>query len=275
MTSKYKMWLLIVACLGFGQAEAQSQNILRITTPTDGQVIAPGQTFIIQAVLADGLPVDYFEGLVLAVGNRDLQISGLQGLGPYRFTARMPADAYGEYTIKVIGGRPNSVAVSSPIVKISAGTAFPALKSLRISQSKVSIKFPGEFGQDLLFTGEAQDGRFITIPLASVQISIADPTIVALIDNVPVGKRSGTTTITVSVGQLSKTIPVTVGAISKRGDFDGNGQIDSNDIAYLNQFLNTPAVSADDARDLNGDGKIDALDARILATLCTKPRCAI
>jgi hypothetical protein len=38
---------------------------------------------------------------------------------------------------------------------------------------------------------------------------------------------------------------------------------------------NTPASSVNDLRDLNGDGKIDALDSRILTTLCTRPRCAV
>ena len=40
--------------------------------------------------------------------------------------------------------------------------------------------------------------------------------------------------------------------------------------AALNKF----ADGANDPKDLDGDGKITALDARKLVTLCTRARCA-
>ena len=54
-------------------------------------------------------------------------------------------------------------------------------------------------------------------------------------------------------------------------DFDNDGVIDDNDravFALLQQGQGDP-------RDLNRDGVIDLLDARIIVTLCTRPRCAI
>jgi hypothetical protein len=38
---------------------------------------------------------------------------------------------------------------------------------------------------------------------------------------------------------------------------------------------NTPVSSVNNLRDLNGDGKVDALDSRILTTLCMRSRCAV
>lgn len=59
------------------------------------------------------------------------------------------------------------------------------------------------------------------------------------------------------------------------GDLDSDGNIDRDDIRLLLVARNTPATGNDDKRDLNGDGKITARDARILVTLCTQPRCAV
>lgn len=57
------------------------------------------------------------------------------------------------------------------------------------------------------------------------------------------------------------------------GDFDGDRDVDNNDLKILNSYLNKPA-SAYAACDLNGDGKITVLDSRKLVLLCTRPRCA-
>lgn len=58
------------------------------------------------------------------------------------------------------------------------------------------------------------------------------------------------------------------------GDFDADGDVDRNDLTALLRFRNQPAQDSDDPRDLDGDGMITALDARILQQLCTRPRCA-
>lgn len=53
------------------------------------------------------------------------------------------------------------------------------------------------------------------------------------------------------------------------GDIDLDGDVDHDDLDLLLAARNTLAVSEDDKRDLDGDGKITAKDARILTTLCT------
>src|ERR1017187_2730506 len=53
------------------------------------------------------------------------------------------------------------------------------------------------------------------------------------------------------------------------GDINGDGRVDSNDLALIVAALNTPANGPNDIRDLNGDGTINALDTRKLVTLCT------
>jgi hypothetical protein len=56
-------------------------------------------------------------------------------------------------------------------------------------------------------------------------------------------------------------------------DIDTNGDVDSHDINAINAARNTLAAPGD-PRDVNGDGKINVLDARYCVTKCTRPRCA-
>ncbi len=56
-------------------------------------------------------------------------------------------------------------------------------------------------------------------------------------------------------------------------DLDGDGDVDSNDIKIVTSALNTVANSLDQ-RDVNGDGIINALDARALTLQCTRTGCA-
>jgi len=58
-----------------------------------------------------------------------------------------------------------------------------------------------------------------------------------------------------------------------RGDADGDGDIDSNDVSLIVAARNQTAT-ANDARDVNADGIINAVDARLAATKCTRAQCA-
>lgn len=59
-----------------------------------------------------------------------------------------------------------------------------------------------------------------------------------------------------------------------KGDIDGDGDVDQDDLNAVLAARNTPASGPNDPRDLDGDGMITALDARQLRLLCTRPNCA-
>jgi hypothetical protein len=56
-----------------------------------------------------------------------------------------------------------------------------------------------------------------------------------------------------------------------QGDVSGDEVVDRNDLSLVVASRNLPAVNAEDPRDLDGDGMITVLDARILVTLFTVP----
>lgn len=85
---------------------------------------------------------------------------------------------------------------------------------------------------------------------------------------------AGNTSIVVFYSGVAQQIVSVSVPNSVRGDLNGDGRVDTVDLNILDSYLNTPANGPNDARDLNHDGVINALDARILTTLCTYPRCA-
>jgi hypothetical protein len=60
------------------------------------------------------------------------------------------------------------------------------------------------------------------------------------------------------------------------GDFDADGDVDQNDLNILlsDRDKTVAESSCRTPCDLDGDGKITALDSRKLVLLCTRPRCA-
>ncbi len=75
----------------------------------------------------------------------------------------------------------------------------------------------------------------------------------------------------VRYSEVTDTVDIKVAAL---GDIDADGDVDSTDLNFVVTVRNTPASSSSDPRDLDGNMKIDALDARKLTVLCTRPRCA-
>ncbi|WP_340677065.1 dockerin type I domain-containing protein [Paraglaciecola sp.] len=60
-----------------------------------------------------------------------------------------------------------------------------------------------------------------------------------------------------------------------KGDFDGDGDVDRNDLTLLIGQLNQAINSSNTTMDLDQDGRITVVDARHLRLLCTRPYCAL
>jgi hypothetical protein len=63
--------------------------------------------------------------------------------------------------------------------------------------------------------------------------------------------------------------------LQKAGDVDGDGDVDRADIDAIAAARNTAANGPYDPRNLNGDTRIDVLDARLAVNVCTRPGCTV
>ena len=62
--------------------------------------------------------------------------------------------------------------------------------------------------------------------------------------------------------------------LPKAGDVDGDGDVDRDDVNAITAARNSNANGPFDPRNLNGDARIDAVDARLAVNACTRPGCA-
>lgn len=249
-------------------AEAQG---LAVSLPTDGSTYHPGDTIAVTVINPSGGPVS------LGTSVHGAQIDPLLFTdGPYNFSIQIPkGESAGNYFISAITPGANASNPGARIrLRIEPDISAPN-STLTTGFTTTYFDFPG--------LTESIDDIYLSYGAVSTEVSnsslltskVDDPTIASVNGVNITALAPGTTTVTLSVGSASTMVKVVVDKGSGvRGDLNGDGVVDLSDLAILQSALNTKTATPNDPRDLNHDGKIDALDARVLTTLCTYPRCA-
>ncbi len=247
----------------------QAQS-LTITSPPSGTTVSTGSSVVVN-VSASGLSssakMSLFGSLPYTATNT------LVSTPPYTFSIRIPEKTTpGKYSLFAIGTDDNGNGAESPSIDIIV-TESETISSIRVQPPLVIISYPGvDIYPDI--TALTQTGKMVSIATDPKTMFLsANSSIVSVEHGRIVGISPGSTEITVSINGISAVVPVRVGN-PRRGDFDVDGDVDSFDVARLQTMIGMKVRTPNDYRDLNRDGKIDALDTRILVTLCTRPRCA-
>ena len=237
---------------------ATTTNTINLSGLAQNQVVAPGSTVTLNFSMSSGdtAPV------LLTPFSDAFVASG----APPAATFLVPDSYIGHAALLPMALDPHGNPVAGTELDIDVEpSVFPALS---VSPSALQMRFIGD--QRSLFLS-TQSGAFAGAYLNDstiVSYSVADLT-KAFIDSkggvTAVGP--GSTAITITSGSQTLTVSVSTPSL-KRGDFDGNGIIDSNDVSILSQYLGMKATTTNDARDLNGDGVINALDVAIEEGLC-------
>ncbi len=253
-------------------AHTQAIPTLSIIFPNNESIVQPGQTLQVSIAATNSSQL-LAEAIV---GTQPLDASLIQAPDAQQvLNLDIPNDiAPGRYYVTAIGllkagGTCQSAAVS--IFVPVTGT----LTALSVRNNPLVLRAPGvQIPLDV--TGVVNANNLTMSPTFLAFVS-SNPSIASVDANgVVTGQGPGQTQITVSYSgstNISTTINVQVLG-GKRGDLNGDGQIDIADINILTSLLNTPAAGPNDSHDVNHDGVVNALDSRILVTLCTYPRCA-
>lgn len=253
--------LLSICC-----AASWAQSV-QITSPTDGSVFAPGDTISV-SVSVQGGPFATVSLLGDHVG-----MSGPLNASPYSFTLAVPASVIGQLQFTGVGTTTAGAVVFSNPVTV---TIAPAVPLVNIVPNLTVLRFQ-YIGQTIPLSvgGIFTDGSMGNVTRSPrLAISSADPTIATVAsDGTVKAVGPGNTTLTMTYNSVAKTVPVFVPKAS-RGDLDGDGDVDQDDVNIILSFRGASATAPADARDLNNDGIIDDLDVAIIKTLCTRPNCS-
>jgi hypothetical protein len=190
---------------------------------------------------------------------------------PYEFSIWVPRTVTGIHRFRAIGlDAAGELQFSEPI----ALNLVPAELPERITTpvSHLTLQFAGDAAQ-LRVTGHFWGGGKADLTQApSTSFSSSDTSVVRVAEAgrvIAVGP--GAANIRIQSGAAVTTVHVTVPA-TVRGDLNGDGRVDQDDVNLLSDAIGT-RVSGVDARDLNGDGKIDAADLALLRAICSRAGC--
>jgi hypothetical protein len=262
--------ILALSCSIFllGPGNLFGQQSLIISAPTSGTKVVPGQTITIQVSAAGA------SFAAVQVIGEDIGVTAPQGGPPYSFTLTIPSDVIGQKSITALGIVALENGVFSPSVMVDSETTANAT-ALNVNYSQIRFRYPGQ-QMPLDVTGAFDDGSNLDVTRSSfVSYAAADSGIASVDANgVVTAVGPGVTTVSVTYGIQSARIQVIVPK-SIRGDLNGDGRVDQDDVNIILAALNASTTGRFDARDLNGDGVIDILDAKILVSLCTVSGCSI
>ena len=259
---------LISAELAFGAPA------LTIQSPLNGAVFSPGQTVAVSVTGTEIASASY----IMVIAENPLDSSDVVENGAIPFSTSISIPQYAQrrtYKIRAIAKMLNGQIITSPTVQLVVRRSDSPV-SIRMSLSSPKLRFIGDQGQA---TVEAQyaDGTIEALTTgAGVSFQSENGQIFSVSgDGLLTAKSAGAGLVRATFVSLTAVAPVQVCTPTVRGDLNGDGFVDQNDVNLLMTYLNRSSSGPGDARDLNGDGKIDALDIRIITTICTRPRCAI
>ncbi len=261
--------IVILALLICGSASGQETARPKIVGPGTGSVVYRGKISI-RVDTPEPLSLVSVQGDVtgtLAAPTDDPKVWEIvcAEVGPLTITA----------TAITPGGQ---VIVSDPVRVHVEARESSSLIGIRTSiggqPQSIKLPFPGATSYLQVWAEFSNDKKVLVSRSSWVGYQVFDSSIVSIDGTGRLTAHApGRTLIAVEYQGAQMSVPVLVSE-PIRGDFDNDGDVDLDDISFLSGWLNSPVVTAMDARDVNGDHRIDGLDTRVLTTLCTRLRCA-
>jgi hypothetical protein len=252
---------LFALVLFFGCVSHANAQQVAITSPANGSVFSAGATIDVTAAVTGGTVAG------VEVGVEGLGMSAYQLTAPYSFSLTVPPDVIGPRSLFAVGLIGNETVVFSPPITVDIEPSTPPT-NISFQQPLVAFGYVGQ-QESVGVTAAFSNGSTLDIS-NSTQLTFvsANPGVVSVgAIGLMTSVLPGNTSIKVTFGKLTATLE-TVGPSGVKGDLDGDGIVTVQDLLLLEAMVGSTPTGANDARDLNGDGKIDNLDVQALLTLC-------
>ena len=255
--------MILVAQPGIAQTVSSAVNIV---SPSDGTTVSADQTLTVSVAVDNSVAAKSVQLIGPAFGISDMVVQA-----PYNFSVAFSHDGLGPQKVTVMAISGSGEALFSKTIILSVVPAS-SLVSLSTDFTNIPFSFVGETAR-VHVAGKFADGSSADVTtLSSTKFSSQSST-VATVDssgNV-VATGTGKTTITVQNGTLAASVSVSV-PTTIRGDLNGDGNVDQDDLNLLIAAVGMPATGPFDARALDGAAIIDNRDVQILEGLCS-PSC--
>lgn len=260
-------YILLIAFLGLPKPILLADDSeIAITSPLAGAVLLPGQHVTVTVATTAESKIRS----VYVVGSKFF-FSGVKDGPPFIFDMVVPQDVALRSSLVAVGSTKEGemgLIRSRPVpVDIQVGDDQGCTLEA-ISLESFSPRFIGEQISVAGVGLRCSDGRFIDVSEASATSFKTTDDNVATVDahGVVTAVGPGDATISVSYKNQVKKLDVHVKK-SVRGDLNGDGRVDNDDLRILRDFVGMPATCPNDARDLNHDGRIDEEDVEIMKHL--------
>jgi hypothetical protein len=261
---------VIITWVCLTRLAAQSRPSIMITSPSDGTVVISGQTVLVSIQPGPETSLKMVSAYIPPLS----EVPPTLQTPPFQIPVMVPTDRLGNIILKAVAVTQDGVSLQSTIHLVIQSSA--AVSAIQVLPQSVVLSMRGDTRR-LYVTAMLDDGNKVNVTAASGIVYSSRNLQVATIssDGKITGTAPGVTSINISYRNAAAVVPVSVGIFELKGDLNGDGDVDQDDLDILLKALNTAATGPGDPRDLNGDGRIDALDARILTTLCSRPRCSV
>ena len=181
-----------------------AQPTLRITSPSNGTVVTPGQSL---KVTVEATPADAFKSMSIIA-----TWQGAEGRvsPPWEFTIKVPETAGArKHALTAVGAvTPGQPIYSSAISLVLEPSDAPA--TLRVQPSVLSLT-PGGTGHLLVFGDFAGGRQMVLTESTRLKFTMDNPGILTVGDQgIVTALAPGSTKLTIAYGQAKTEIPVTV-----------------------------------------------------------------
>lgn len=248
------------------QPEDSQANVgIRVTAPTDGQVVETGSD--VHFTIEPTLGYSFTDVDVVALGG----IHQSTDVGPpFVIDFRLPEQYVGPVVFDIVALLDGGGSTGATVTVYAEPGSLQIPTAVRILPENIAVQVNGEVGVEAV--ADFDDKESINVTRArETGWSVIDADVAQLVTHGDGSKvlralDFGETTVRVLYRGIMGAAAVRVGGGGTRGDINGDGAIDRADEEIIRNAWRRSA-NPGDSRDLNGDGVLDQRDVDILRSL--------